>query len=331
MLRLFFLFLAPLSLSAQLKRFEFSQMKMGSPFNLIFYHTDSSQANQFAAESFRIVDSLNAVFSDYDSSSEIGRLSKQTGRPLKVSDELFSMILQSKHAWVKSGKTFDVSTGALTQLWRKAGKEKRFPSAEEINTAKAVSGFENVAINEADKSISFKKPGIRFDFGGIAKGYAAQRVIDYLKTKNISAALADAGGDIAMSEAPPGKSGWSIAINLPESETAYWDKKLELQNCAVATSGDVYRYSIHEGKKYSHIIDPRTGYGVTSQRNVTVIAKDGATADWLATACSILSVKKALKLVKKEKAALLITTIKDENVISYNTKDFETFFQKNQP
>ncbi len=327
MCRWIFILLLPASLSAQLKRFEFSQIKMGSSFNIIFYHSDSTRAVQLAKECFLMVDSLNCIFSDYDSASEASRLPEQANQPVKVSDELFSMILLSKQAWVKSGKTFDISMGALTQLWRKAGKEKRFPAAEEINTTKALSGFENVDINEAEKSISFKKPGIRFDFGGIVKGYAAQQVIDYLKTKHIRAALADAGGDIAMSNAPPGKSGWRIAINLPGSETAYWDKNLELKNCAVATSGDLYRYSIHEGKKYSHIIDPRTGYGVTSQRNVTVIAADGATADWLATACSILPVKKALRLARKENAALFIAIQKGKRIIIYTSKNFSSYFQ----
>jgi thiamine biosynthesis lipoprotein len=155
-------------------------------------------------------------------------------------------------------------------------------------------------------------------------------VIDFLKAKNIDMALADASGDIVMSEAPPGKAGWTVGINLPESENELWDRKLELKNCAVSTSGDVYRYTIHNGKKYSHIIDPRTGYGVISQRNVTVIAKDGTTADWLATACSILSIEKALELAKKENAALFIATIKDEKVVICKTKNFDSYFQKKE-
>ena len=172
---------------------------------------------------------------------------------------------------------------------------------------------------------------MKLDFGGIVKGYAAQRVIDHLKNKNILIALADAGGDIAMSDAPPGKSGWSIGVNLPEQENELMAQKLELKNCAVATSGDVYNYILHDGKKYSHIIDPRTGYGVTSQRNVTVIAKDGAQADWLATACSILSIKKALALAKKESAALLIALVKEERIITYKTKNFDSYFPKKLP
>lgn len=330
MLQWFLILLFPLSCSAQLKRFHFTENKMGSPFNLIFYHADSTAAYQLATECFLLVDSLNTIFSDYDTASEINRLPKQADQPARVSDELFSMIVFSNRAWEKSGKTFDITLGSLTRLWRTARNEKRFPSPDEIKNAKSASGFENVVINLSDKTISFKKPGIRFDFGGIVKGYAAQKVIDYLKDRNTDIALADAGGDIVMNNAPPGKAGWTIGINLPESEHALWDKKLELKNCAVATSGDVYRYIIHEGKKYSHIIDPRTGYGVTSQRNVTVIEKDGTTADWLATACSILPIKKALRLVKKEKAALLIAVLKNEKIVTYKTKNFDSYFQKSE-
>jgi FAD:protein FMN transferase len=134
-----------------------------------------------------------------------------------------------------------------------------------------------------------------------------------------------------MSDAPPGKDGWTVGVNLPESENEIWDKKLELKNFAVSTSGDVYRYTIHNGVKYSHIIDPGTGYGVTSQRNVTVITKYGADADWLATACSILPIKKALALAKKEHAAIMIATLNGERIVTYNSKSLDKYFQKKQP
>ena len=120
-------------------------------------------------------------------------------------------------------------------------------------------------------------------------------------------------------------------MGSPENENEIWDKKLELKNFAVSTSGDVYRYTIHNGIKYSHIIDPKTGYGVTSQRNVTVITKYGTDADWLATACSILPIKKALKLGKKEHASILIATMDDEKIITHKSKNFDKYFQKKQP
>jgi len=329
MLRLISVLFLPFSLSAQLKRFQYLQNKMGSPFVIIFYCNDSAKATELSSQCFALVDSLNNIFSDYSLSSEVGKLaSMQIVKERNVSGELFHMILRSKQAWKKSGKTFDVTVGALTQLWRRVKNEKRFPSHNEVMQAKQLTSFDNLIIDEKAKTISFKKQGMMFDFGGIVPGYAAQKVIDFLRSKNISIALADASGDIVMSEAPPGKSGWTVGINLPESENELWDRKLELKNCAVSTSGDVYRYTIHNGKKYSHIIDPRTGYGVTSQRNVTVIAKEGAVADWLATACSILSIDKALKLAKKEKAALLIATLENDKVVTYKTEDFDSFFQE---
>ena len=332
MWRLFFLLLFPVAVSGQLKRFQFSATKMGAPFNIIFYHTDSAEAVLLSKECFSIVDSLNSIFSDYNSASEIGQLALQSSvSDIKVSIELYEMIVLSKHAWRKSHRTFDVTIGALTQLWRKAKPEKRFPSKKEIKQVRKHTGFKNVAYDIFTKTISFKKHGIKLDFGGIVPGYAAQKIIDHLKSKNILHALADASGDIVMSNSPPGKKGWSIGINLPEDENELWDKKLELGNCAVSTSGDVYRYILHNGKKYSHIIDPRTGYGVTSQRNVTVIAKDGATADWLATACSILPIKKALKLVKREKAELLVAVLKNDEIISYKSKNFDSYFEKKEP
>jgi thiamine biosynthesis lipoprotein len=304
---------------------------MGSSFNIIFYHTNSAEALSLSKECFLIVDSLNNIFSDYSAESEVGKLALQTNQTdIKISDELFSMIVRSKDAWERSGKTFDITIGALTQLWRKAKKENRFPSEAEIKAAKELTGFKNLIINESSKTISFKKSGIRLDFGGIVPGYVAQRVIEFLKTKNINSALVDASGDIVMGDAPPGKDGWTIGVNLPESENELWDKKLELNNCAVSTSGDVYRYTIHNGIKYSHIIDPKRGYGVTSQRNVTVITKYGADADWLATACSILPIKKALKLAKKEHAAILIATMNGEKIITYKSKSFDKYFQKKQ-
>jgi len=325
---IFILFLFPYSVTAQLKRYQFSENKMGSPFNIIFYHTDSADAVEIAHHCFLLIDSLNAIFSDYSTTSEVGMMAGQASvQNQKVSDELLEMILLSKQAWKRSGKTFDITIGTLSQLWRNAKQKNRFPTDAEINKAKQATGFNDLVINNADKTISLNKPGMRLDFGGIVKGYAAQKVINYLKSKNITIALADAGGDIAMSDPPPGKKGWSVGINLPEQENELWDKKLELKNCAVATSGDVYRYTVHNGKKYSHIIDPRTGYGVTSQRNVTVIAKDCVIADWLATACSILPVKKALKLAKKENAALLIATVKDQKIILNKTENFDAYYQ----
>lgn len=332
MLRLIFLVFLPFTISAQLKRYEFTENKMGSPFNIIFYHSDSLKAISLQKQCFAIVNSLNDIFSDYTLNSEVGKLTLLN--PLqeqKISDELFSMVMYSKNVYAASYKSFDITMGALTHLWRKAKKENRFPQDEEIKAAKQLTGFKNLILDPEKRTIAFKKQGMQLDFGGIVKGYTAQRVIEFLKTNGTPIALVDAGGDIVVSSPPPFKDGWKIAINIPESGFELWNKNLELKNCAVATSGDIYRFIIHDGKKYSHIIDPKTGYGVTSLRNVTVITKDGAAADWLATACSILPIKKALRLVRNQHAGVFIATIKNEKIKIYKSQYFDRFFEKKQP
>ena len=186
MLRLVFLFFLPLTLSAQLKRFEFSENKMGAPFTLIFYCEDSTRANALSKECFELVDRFNSIFSDYSATSEVGKLALMAEvKNHKVSDELFGLIQISKQAWKRSGKTFDVTIGALTQLWRKGKKiqrdslgDNKFPSPSEIKAARSKTGFKNLIINESTKTISFNKPGMSFDFGGIVPGYTAQKVID---------------------------------------------------------------------------------------------------------------------------------------------------------
>ncbi len=333
MIRIFFiscLVTYCLSATAQTKRFSFTQPKMGSPFNLVFYTTDSANAALLAKQAFQLVDSLNVIFSDYLPTSELNRLSATAGKDsfVKVSPLLFQIISESKDAWRKSYGTYDITIGPLSWLWRKARKEKRFPTATEIKEAKAKTGFEKVIIDTITKRIKLLQPYMQLDLGGIAKGFSAQQVINFLQLKGVQVALADAGGDIVCSNPPPNTNGWRIGVNIPEQETELLDKRIRLANKAVATSGDVYQYTVHNGKKYSHIIDPRTGYGVTFQRNVTIIANDGGLADWLATACSILPIKKAKRLVSSFGAELLITQLKKQKIKIYTSKEFNKYWNK---
>ena len=166
-----------------------------------------------------------------------------------------------------------------------------------------------------------------FENAGIAKGWIAQKIIDFLTTQNIEHALADAGGDISMSTAPEGTNGWTIGVNIPERREELLDESLLLQNKAVATSGDAYQYVEKDGKRYSHIIDPKPSLGITWQRNVTVIVKDGTVSDWLATACSVLSEKKAFRLARRVHAALLITEVVNDKLVEKSSADFKSHFE----
>lgn len=310
---------------AQQQRFRFSENKMGSPFNLIFYCSDSSKALHLSKKCFALVDSLNQAFSDYDPASELSRICT-SGREENTSPAFWDILCRSQTAYDKSNGSFDITIGALSRLWRKARKEKRFPDSTEIIAAKKKIGFTLLKINTLRKSVQVPA-GTRLDLGGIAKGYAAQAVVDLLGKEGIKEALADAGGDMVMSDAPGNTRGWVVGVNVPETTDELLPRKLLLHNMSVATSGDAYQSIEHNGQRYSHIIDPRTGYGISSQRNVTVIAANGTDADWLATACSILPIPEAKQLARKMQAELLITVLENDIVIYHKTKGFDRYWK----
>jgi FAD:protein FMN transferase len=332
--RLFFsglLALTALPGKAQLKRFSFSQPKMGSAFTIILYDTDSVHAAGTAQQCFQLVDHYVEVYSDYIDSSELNRLCAAAGKtkpPFHVSPALLDILLLSKKAFEKSEGSFDITLGPLTHLWRKARKEKIFPGDKPIKEKLALTGFNKIIIDSVAGTVSLLQENMQLDLGGIAQGYIAQKVIDYLKESNIANALVDVSGDIAAIGSPPGTPGWTVGINLPESKEELLARKLLISNKAVTTSGDVYQYMEHRGKRYSHIINPKTGYGITSRRNVTVIANDAVTADWLTKACSLLPFSKAKKLAQELNAEVLIAELKNDKLIFHATKGFAIYWKK---
>lgn len=300
---------------------------MGSPFNLIFVTNDATKASAIAKNCFKLIDSLNQIFSDYDTSSELSKINASAGiRAVTMTPAMLELVMIAKKAYVKSHGAYDISIGPLSWLWRKARKLNEFPPDSAITAAQKLVGFDRLIIDPVKSTIFLPKIGMGLDFGGIAKGHIAQWVINYLKSIGIREALADAGGDIVMSGAPLKTKGWTVGVNIPETTDDLLSKKLQLANISVATSGDVYQYIEKNGLKYSHIIDPRTGYGVTSLRNVTVITSLGASADWLATACSILPIDLAKKVAQENHGQLLITTLQNGKIKFYSTSGFKKYW-----
>ncbi|MFM6969502.1 MAG: FAD:protein FMN transferase [Sediminibacterium sp.] len=312
---------------AQQNRYAYSLQKMGSPFNIVFYSISLQKADSVANESFKLVDSINSICSDYDTSAELYKLRRyELGKSIKVSPILFELLIAGRQAYKDSYGSFDITIGPLSLLWRSALKSHIFPSHGAIDSAKLLVDFRNIYLDPTSQSITFLKPGIQLDMGGIAKGYAADKVAALLKFNGITNALVDAGGDMMAMGSPPQKMGWRIGINVPEQQEALLDAKLLLTNKAVATSGDAFQYMLHDGKKYGHIIDAKTGYGVTFQRNVTVISPNATTADWLATACSILPLKQVKILAKKYKSEVFITRLQNGRIRKINFGNFDTYW-----
>lgn len=315
---------------AQPNRYSFSMEKMGSPFNIILYAEDSTAAKMIAANCYALTDSLVNIFSDYIDSSELNRLCANAGHfnsPFPVSPALYDILSIAQTAWQKSSGSFDITLGPVTQMWRKARKEKSWPSNNLVAENLSLTGFDKVFMDPKNHLVVLKKPGMKIDLGGIAQGYIAQKVINRMQQKGVTIALVDVSGDITAIGSPPGTKGWTIGVNLPEQGHELLNKFLLVSNKAVTTSGDTFQYMLHDGKKYSHVVDPATGYGLTSRRNVTVIASDGTTADWLTKACSILPLPAAKKLAKELGAAFMIAEIKDENLKVHQTRNFRQYWK----
>jgi thiamine biosynthesis lipoprotein len=302
---------------------------MGSPFHLIIYAEDSARANQLAADCFRLVDSLVGILSDYIDTSELNRLCARsgTGEPFIASPVLYEILRASQRGFQISEGSFDISLGPLTRMWRKARKEKIFPAPSLVAEKKKLCGLDKMRIDTLTHSVTLLQKGMQLDLGGIGQGFIGQKVADFLRAAGIRAALVDVSGDIVALGNPPGKKGWSIAINVPEQEEALLSRHLQIQDQAVTTSGDVYQYFEYEGKRYSHIVDPKTGYGITVPKNVTVIAADGTTADWLTKACSILPEKKATRLAHSIGAEVLIAELKKNKIKFYSSRGFKKYWE----
>jgi thiamine biosynthesis lipoprotein len=324
-----------LSLTAQItngqRKYIFEQPKMGSPFTITLYSNDSATAAEAASAAFRKADTLNTILSDYIDSSEINRLSAASGqhRYIPVSPPLFEILHRALVAAQLSNGSYDITVGPVVKLWRRARKLEIFPARDSIKSALQVVGYRYMHLDTIHHSVMLDKPGMKLDVGGLGKGFVARAALDLLQQYGFPSAMVNAGGKIVTGQPPPGKEGWLIGINAPGEKETIMPRLLMLNNMAVATSGDIYQYIEFKGKRYSHIVNPKTGIGITRRRNVTAIAADGTTADWLATACSILSFRKSLKLIKQfPGAALYVTEQRRKKIYQRRSRNFESYFIK---
>lgn len=269
---------------------------MGVRARMVVYASDKSAAEDACRAAYNRIAYLEDIMSDYRPSSELMRLcTKAGGDPVPVSGELLDILVRSDELSRRSDGAFDVTIGPVVKLWRTARKSGILSSQEQIDSARKLEGWRKVIINKRKSTVRLETPGMQLDLGGIAKGYACDEAIRVLKEHGIKSALVEMGGDIAVSGPPPGKKGWEIEITNA-SDPAH--KKIVLYNAAISSSGDTEQFVDIEGKRYSHIADPKTGLGLTTRTAVTIIAPDCTTSDGLSTAVSVLGEEKGQELVK---------------------------------
>ncbi|MBD3676579.1 MAG: FAD:protein FMN transferase [Planctomycetaceae bacterium] len=298
---------------------------MGVPFRLVVYATDQRAANKALDAAFKRISDLNDIYSDYDPNSELSRLSRSsgTGEKVSISHELFDILRISERISRQSQGAFDVTVGPYVRLWRRARRQKQLPDTERMAEAKAAVGYQYIRMDAKQQSVELLRENMRLDLGGIAKGYAADEAMRVLREHGIESALIDASGDLLLSDPPPGESSWTIGIAALKSPEGEPTEYLKVANLAVATSGDAYRYVEIDGTRYSHIVDPQTGKGLTTQSSVTVVAPTATLADAWASAVSVLGPGRGLRvLAARDKISALITTRQENQTRTVRSCDF---------
>ncbi len=273
---------------------------MGSVFRLEMHAPTSALAEKAADAAFAEVDRLNQIASDYLPGSELSRLNLQpSGIAVPVSAELFELLDRSVACSRATGGAFDITAAYAVQHWRRARRQKQLPTPEQTARAVAMTDWRALKLDPGARTVTKLKEGLILDLGGIGKGYAADRALAVLRRHGISRALVAASGDLAIGEAPPGEPGWPVALRTferPEEQDALIH--LILVNCGCSTSGDLHQFLELGGRRYSHIIDPKTGLGLTTRIACTVISPDATTSDAWATALCVMGADRGLALVK---------------------------------
>jgi thiamine biosynthesis lipoprotein len=271
------------------ERFESVEPLMGTLVRITIYSKDASPMRP----AFARIAQLDEELSDYKPDSELNRLCRTHGEPVKVSEDLFRVLEASVKLSALTNGAFDVTIGPVTHLWR-LGK---LPDAEATNRV----GWRNLVLDKKQRTVELRLAGMQLDLGAIAKGYAADEALKTLRGLGVTRALIAVSGDIVAGDAPPGTKGWRIGLEPAGGE-------IFLRSAAVSTSGDTEQSREIGGVRYSHIIDPKTGLGLRSAVAVTVVARRGLDADPIATAVSVMGEKRGRAVFHRRVRRLIVVS-----------------------
>lgn len=286
------------------ERYEFAQLHMGVKVRLVVYARDEPAATRACRAAFARFAELEQILSDYRPDSELMRLcARAGGEPVRVSRDLYTVLSHAMALARRSEGAFDPTVGPVVALWRTARKAGRLPPDDALRQARALVGWRHLRLEAAPRTARLALPGMRLDLGGIAKGFAADAALAALKQHGVSRALIEAGGDIVVGDAPPGQEGWRIEVPGIGPDGAA--RTLVVANQAVSTSGDTEQFVEIDGRRYSHVVDPRTGLGLTTRVAATVVARRGLLADGLSTTACVLGPEKGPALVASYPGAVV--------------------------
>ena len=292
-----FLFISNLGFSQQI--FKKKQSLLGSPFEITVVANDSVQGNYFTTLAINEVKRIENLISDWIPTTQISKINQNAGiQPVKVDQEVYDLVERAIKISNLTSGAFDISYASMDKIWKFDGSMKEMPSKETIKKSVERVGFQNIILNSKDTTIFLKNKGMKLGLGGIGQGYIADKIKVLLQEKGCLSGLVNVSGDInTWGKQPDGKS-WTVGIVNPMNKNKIF-ATFPLEDSAVETSGSYEKYVTFNGKRYSHIIDPRTGYPASGIVSVSVFAKQTEIADALATGIFVLGVEVGLDLINQ--------------------------------
>jgi thiamine biosynthesis lipoprotein len=287
--------------SQKLHRFEDSRVSMACTYTVVVYGTDPKQLPLITTAALDEVDRIDALMSNYKPESPLSQINREAGEhPVLVEPELFHFLQRCVHYSQQSEGGFDVTVGPLMKAWGFFRGEGRIPWSFELWSVLRNVGYQHLRLDAAQRTIQFARSGMELDLGGIAKGYAVDRVVDLLKEQHIERAFVSAGGSTLYGlGAPPDSPGWEVKVQDPISP--HDPKKsattVVLKNKCLSVSGNYEKFFKVRGVTYSHVMDPRTGRPVENMLSVAVITENGTDGDALDNAFYVQGVDKGKALL----------------------------------
>jgi FAD:protein FMN transferase len=277
----------------------FGTRLMGNHFEFSAVSCSEAEAMKHIDIGISEIRRIEGILTTYDESSQTNRINKMAGiNPVPVDDEVYQLIERSIRISALTQGAFDITFGSIDKrIWNFDNTMTSLPDADQIKRSIRLINFRNVILDDKNQTVFLKEAGMRIGFGGIGKGYAADQARKVMQDAGCQSGIVNASGDLTVWGSQPNGDKWTIGIADPTRNLPF--ASLKLQDGAVATSGDYEKFITIQGKRYSHTINPKTGYPVTGIKSATVITRYAEMADAMATPLMVMGVKTGLNLVNQ--------------------------------
>lgn len=298
---------------------------LGSPFEITVVAKDTLEANGYEELAVAEVKRIENLISDWIPTTPLSEINKNAGiKPVKVPQELIDLIERSIKISKLTDGAFDISYASMDKIWKFDGSMKEMPSPEAIKKSVAKVGYQNIIIDQEQQTVFLKLDGMKLGMGGIGQGYIADKIKALLFSKGCVAGLVNVSGDISTWGKQPDGKPWKVGIKNPMNKNKIF-ATFPLEDTAVETSGSYEKYVTFNGKRYSHIIDTRTGYPATGLISVSVFAKTTELADALATGVFVLGKEVGMDLVNQLPGIGCIMVDEEGKVITSKNIDIKNY------